>query len=923
MRPLKLRLSAFGPYAGEVELDMERLGERGLYLITGDTGAGKTTIFDAITFALYGEASGSDRRPDMLRSQYAVPETPTEVELRFLYAGKVYTIRRNPEYERPARRGGGMTVERAGAELRFPDGRVLTKPREVNEAVRELIGLDRSQFSQIAMIAQGDFRRLLQADTGSRQAIFREIFKTRPYQELQERLKTASGELGRACEAQRRGVEQYLRSLICPKDDPLFPSLEKARGGELPLAQTLPLIEELLSRDEAAEAALARELKELDSALEAVNARLGQAQEQARLRGDHASAEEELRRETSALERLSAALEEAKASQGELDELGRRCAAIEAELPRYREKENALREQGEYAAARDRLERELRELRERLLIQRQELTALRQEQEELKNAGEARERLLREQEMQQRDKAALDQFLALLRECEALDKRSEAARQVYVSKQAHAQQLRTEYEQMHDAFLNEQAGILAETLAPDRPCPVCGSLYHPSPAQKSAAAPTEAQLKRAQQEAAKARESAEEASREAGTLKGSAAARREEAGQSERRLLADGIYTDAKAEASSRLREAQARLDALDGELRREGKRLLRREQLTKLLPEREERLLRTEQEEAALALRHRETTTRLDALTEQLRAMGETLRFPDGRAAEREIDTMRRRQEAIRSELRRAEEAHGQKQRQVLELQGRFRQLAEQLEQAVFVDADAEEVRRAALRAQRQQKSEAQKSLHARLSANRATLAGINAGAAELTRLEERWAWVRTLSNTANGNLSGKEKISLETYVQMTYFDRVLLRANTRFMVMSGGQYELMRRREADSNRSQSGLELDVIDHYNGTTRSVRTLSGGESFKASLALALGLADEIQASAGGIRLDTMFVDEGFGSLDEGSLRQAIRALSELSDGNRLVGIISHVAELKEKIDTQILVTKERSGGSRVQLVVGD
>lgn len=180
---------------------------------------------------------------------------------------------------------------------------------------------------------------------------------------------------------------------------------------------------------------------------------------------------------------------------------------------------------------------------------------------------------------------------------------------------------------------------------------------------------------------------------------------------------------------------------------------------------------------------------------------------------------------------------------------------------------------------------------------------------------------WVKALSDTANGTLANKQKIMLEAYVQASYFDRVIQRANTRFMVMSAGQYELRRRREADNNKSQSGLELDVVDHYNGTVRSVKTLSGGESFKASLSLALGLSDEIQAAAGGVRLDTMFVDEGFGSLDEESLQQAMRALSGLAQSNRLVGIISHVAQLKEKIEKQIVVTKEKSGGSRAVIMV--
>ena len=207
------------------------------------------------------------------------------------------------------------------------------------------------------------------------------------------------------------------------------------------------------------------------------------------------------------------------------------------------------------------------------------------------------------------------------------------------------------------------------------------------------------------------------------------------------------------------------------------------------------------------------------------------------------------------------------------------------------------------------------------RLSSNAAVKKKIEEKSGELTSLEERWAWVKALSNTANGNITGKEKVMLETYIQMTYFDRILVRANRRLLSMTGGQYELVRRQVADNNRSQSGLELDVIDHYNGTQRSVKTLSGGESFKASLSLALGLSDEVQSSAGGIRLDTMFVDEGFGSLDEESLQQAIRTLAELGEGNRLVGIISHVGELKEKIDRQIVVTKAKTGGSRAEIRV--
>ena len=242
-------------------------------------------------------------------------------------------------------------------------------------------------------------------------------------------------------------------------------------------------------------------------------------------------------------------------------------------------------------------------------------------------------------------------------------------------------------------------------------------------------------------------------------------------------------------------------------------------------------------------------------------------------------------------------------------------------LKSAQAVDAEALQQQSRELTRQRGEAGETQKAVHTRLVTNQTALDNIGAKAADLEKLEARHQWLQALSDTVNGRLRDREKIALETYIQMTFFDRILQRANLRLMVMSGGQYELKRRREADNNRSQSGLELDVIDHYNGSERSVKSLSGGESFKASLSLALGLSDEVQSAAGGIRLDTMFVDEGFGSLDEESLAQAIRALTGLTEGKRLVGIISHVTELKEKIEKQIVVTKEKTGGSRVEILV--
>ena len=249
MRPLKLKISAFGPYAGVTELNLEKLGENGIYLITGDTGAGKTTIFDAITFALFGEPSGDNRESSMLRSKYAEPDIPTEVELVFSNNGKEYTVKRNPEYERPAKKGDGMTAQKADACLTYPNGRVVTKPKDVSVAIREIVGIDRNQFSQIAMIAQGDFLKLLLAETKDRQKIFREIFKTGYYQILQDKLKSESGALSRKYDEAKLSVQQYINGILCDEDDVLSLEVEKAQAGNMMTADVIELIKILIKND--------------------------------------------------------------------------------------------------------------------------------------------------------------------------------------------------------------------------------------------------------------------------------------------------------------------------------------------------------------------------------------------------------------------------------------------------------------------------------------------------------------------------------------------------------------------------------------------------------------------------------------------------------------------------------------------------
>ena len=935
MRPLKLTISAFGPYAGRTELEMDRLGESGLYLITGDTGAGKTTIFDAVAYALYGEASGENREPGMLRSKYADDDTPTFVELLFSYRDEKYLVRRNPEYERPAKRGNGKTLQKADAELTMPDGRVIAKVRDVNAAVKTILGVDRSQFSQIAMIAQGDFLKLLLADTRERQGIFRDLFHTRPYQALQDRLREESGKLGKEWEKEKNSIAQYIRGIVCDPDGEFSLRLQKAKEGELPLSEILDLLSEILSGDRKETEETEEIRAEAEKRLEDVKRELDRLEE-------FKKAGEQLSRVRKAKEecriRLLKAKEEKKAEEGrkqEQEDLSRREAALQAELGEYELLEKREKELLAVEKEKERLHEDCGKIQEQLRRQTELLSALKEEREGCSHAGEQKERLQREKDQADAEQAELRSFAEELKKYRELLKEFYACQEGYRRAAEEAERIADNYRRKNRAFLDGQAGILAEGLREGEPCPVCGSLHHPSPAFQSGKAPSEAELKEAQKAAEEAQQKAAAASEEAGSRRGGLEEKRkslterlrsllgetecrklEESRAGEELFLPGAVWEAGLTQRWNGLREKRK---ALFLGMEREEEALKKRTELDgRILKEEnvfakmQERLSEEKQKQAALGSRE-------EALYAQIKERKERLQYAGYREAleeKKRLETRKKQLERISEQVQKEfTEAEAQKSR----LEGEEEQLIKSL---AGKDAGDEEILKeekeriflycAALR-------EKEKEIHARISRNSDAQRELEKETRAQQDLEKKWGWVRALSNTANGNIPGREKMMLETYIQTTYFDRIIRRANLRFLTMTGGQYELERSREGGV-KSQSGLELNVIDHYNGTKRSVRTLSGGESFKASLCLALGLSDEVQSQAGGIRLDTMFVDEGFGSLDEESLRQAIQTLMGLAESRRLVGIISHVGELKEKIDRQILVEKGRTGGSKVTLI---
>ena len=917
MRPLTLTVSAFGPYAGRVEMDMAQLGSSGLYLITGDTGAGKTTIFDAITFALYGEASGENRESTMLRSKYAAPETPTEVELTFLCRGKTYTIRRNPEYDRPAKRGGGVTVQKADAMLTYPDGRVVTKLRDVNTAVVELLGVDRRQFAQIAMIAQGDFLKLLLADTKDRQAIFREIFKTGYYQTLQEKLKNASGELNQQCEAARRSVAQYLSGILCGDADE--EAAAKARRGELPTAEAMDLLRRLLEQDKADMELQTAALTAVEAELETVNAALGRAEELNKRRAELTSGEQARTAHLKCLAEKEAALKLQQEKAAQWDALTEEITLLRSTLPEYERLGKLTQEwsRAQTALTGDRRRKAaqqeaLQQLQAALAAQKEELSAL-------AGAGEETAKLSYAKEQAEKKKENLTALTADLQALLTLQEELQAAQNDYLTAQAKADTAQQTYTEANRAYLSEQAGVLARTLQAGMPCPVCGAVEHPAPARVSDDAPSEAQLKAAKAAADRAAQIAKDASARAGEVRGRTESQSAHLAERLGALENGCTVAEAPVKLPALLSAAEAEITERTARLAASRRKLARKQALEAAIPQQERTAMQAEQDIAALTTAIALGTAKAAELETQSSELKRKLPYPDQAAADTAIREKTAALGRMKDALARAEADHRTAREALTALDGKLSQLKQQLSQSDVPDAEQLQQRRGALLSQKAALSAAKTTLHTRLDTNRRILNQVDAQSEQLTALEEQWSWVKALSNTANGNLPGKEKVMLETYVQMNYFDRILRRANQRLMVMTGRQYELQRRRAAENNRSQSGLELDVIDHYNGTTRSVKTLSGGESFKASLSLALGLSDEIQSCAGGIRLDTMFVDEGFGSLDEESLDAAITALANLSEGERLVGIISHVGELKERIDRQIVVTKDRTGGSRVTI----
>lgn len=913
MRPNKLILSAFGPYAGRVELDFEQLGKQGLYLITGDTGAGKTTIFDGITYALYGEASGENRDPSMFRSKYANADTPTNVELIFTCRNQVYSIIRNPEYSRPKSRGEGITKEKASVQLTFPDGRIVTKTKEVDQAIIDILGVDRRQYTQIAMLAQGDFLRLLLATTEERKKIFQKIFKTQDYYALQEQLKRETSLLNGEYERMKESISQYIKGIECDKENILQANIWEAKEGKKSLEELFAILDQLIRHDMQREAEGEVRLQQVEKELEALAQKLAmfETQKQAKEKWEQAKI-----RLASLAEQGDTWRQKREGLEGQkiqIEEKRQRYILLKPQISAYERVEALELQSHQIAKSIAENKREQETYKTEIERWEQQQTQGEEVLKRLEFAG-ADQTVVEMELSRWRDKQEdLKDYQKQVKQLEQLEQEQRNAQETYRKVQQEATLLQSQYEKKYQLYLDEQAGLMAEQLSEDVPCPVCGSLHHPHPAVKSKEAPSKEEVERAKSLAQKAQGEQEQASQRAGRIKGSVEEKAEALRNVTESLLGTMSYDEKEQEVLLGYQQCDLRLQKILEEREQKDKW---EKQLLVIRTNLDEKRKQLEANQVAVI----QQSAQYEGLLEQIKEQKKELPYAtkveaiaEEKSLEREI---RMWEQDTQSAIDHCEEIEKDK----IALQSQMQE-NEALYEGYEIGAEEQEKKiQYELYQKRQEIQRQQKENHARRTANEKIKENMSSQYEKSHEIEEKLMWLQALSNTANGKIAGKEKIMLETYVQMTYFDRIIMRANTRFLVMSGGQYELKRRREAENKSSQSGLELNVVDHYNGTERSVKTLSGGESFQASLSLALGLSDEIQSSAGGIRLDTMFVDEGFGSLDESALEQAIQALSVLAEGERLVGIISHVNELKERIDRQVLVKKDKTGGSRLEVI---
>lgn len=927
MKPLKLTMSAFGSYAGKNVIDFTGQ-QQGIFLITGDTGAGKTTIFDAITYALYNQTSGGERNGNMMRSQYAQQETETYVELEFLYRGQTYRVRRNPDYKITKTLKNGKIREQKvphSVELTMPDGTVFPEKKNATDAkIIEILGLTADQFSQIVMIAQGDFLKLLYTKSDERKMIFSKLFRTDIYWKIQENLRRKSMEMDERIQENDRAFEQEKSRII------LLPESE-----ELPLDELVERLRERLKdalKEQNLRRANVEELNKKITKYEEIN-KLFVSLEKIRQTGkelEARQAESKERRQqienARKADKVLVAEQQNLRQQQEVEQSAQAIAKMTETLANDQEMFESLKTQLQESEAKQK--REAADIQKKMLALEQSFPsyeALQNARSEEQQAKKVWEDLGKTSEESFHKKEA--GIAALKEQQKQQEQVVEQTKKNWEQTSLGASESAKHYEHMYEAFLKEQAGILAENLSAGCPCPVCGSTVHPDPAKLSDHAVTELEVEQAK----KTRAAAEE--------KRDLAYAAFEAEKTEKQKLAQAVE---KEEADFVLAQTIAKQQRKEAEQNYVSLQKIAEQIREKLVyPSFAEAKKQYAAMQKALAAAEQEIERKRQKVSELAEAMntlkGQKLAEEENQKTAKKLAAKTEKEyaklleksgfvseetyhlailpERSRSKLEREEKEY---ESQCLRQQSEQKLLEKQVSGKTYTDTTELNEQ---LKAEKQALKEAEKTymeLHTAYENDRSVLQNCAVYLEKGKKLESEDQVIKSLSKTANGRLSGSAKIDFETYIQRQYFKQIIHEANKRLLTMSNHQFILKLKEEANTGRkTNEGLDLSVYSLVTDSERDVKTLSGGESFLAALAMALGLSDIVERSAGAIHPDMMFIDEGFGSLDAQSRQQAIEVLGELAGDSRMVGIISHVTELKEQIDRKLVVSRTDKGSRAV------
>lgn len=920
MKPITLELFAFGAFAEHCTIPFDQLGQNGIFLITGETGSGKTTIFDAICFALYGTASGEVRNPSQFRSQYAKPEAETKVIFTFSDKGKRYLVERNPFYLRAKKRGIGLTERTADAALWVEtpeDGKLLlcSGSTSVTANITALIGMDSKQFRQIVMIAQGEFRKFLFSSSTEKEKILRNLFHTQGCDKIQQLLKMRKDAAERQVKELELLILTQLKSAV-PLQDAQKSTYQQCLQ-EYGSGSAEHLCDLLEQSCDAAEAELPEQKerqqlvqKKIDALSDAIS--LGR-QHNETLR-QLQTAQQSL---TTAILKLTKATEAAKTAETEalqMPILQEELTLLQRDLPLYQQIDTL---QNTCTLLQETHTRQMQEaVRQKAVWEttQQECERLQQALQVHAETEAAYAALQYQLEKQQATLTALQDLEKQFRQCEE----AFALCQQYAAdaQQAGAQYFQVEkpeYDRIEQQFFRSMAGNLAETLQEGQPCPVCGAAEHPHPAEHTAETVTELQFQSARQKQQDALQRVEQKKalleKQQATLAALEAQKQKAMEQhklsnsvdrSRLQLLAQKVTTT--------MQQQKKELTALIKQRAALEKKREALQEKQAVLPN-----LQTSSETSQKALQ--ETEQQLAVKRSELEQYRTSLRYatlPQAEARQRALQT---KLTELEQKQVQALTAVQQQKEQVAECRKLTAHLMQTADGKPLYDVAAGEKELHHFRTLLEQLQTVYQKQITACQHCRAIAAEVRLHYTELTQCSRTLLQYETLYKMMNGTKGSAERISFERYVQTYYFNHVLQYANQKLYQLSGGRYLLQRRQEEERHNMSSGLNLDVLDQYTGMMRNVETLSGGETFLASLSLALGLSDAVQQQSGSIQLNAMFIDEGFGSLDAATLDSAVKVLQQLSDHDRTIGIISHVAELSERFDIQLAVNKSQNGST--------